>query len=555
MAGGTGVTVQTSDGGSTWVRGPLPHGVAAVTAISCGSPTDCYAEAQPEASRSASSKPVILKSTDAGEKWKVLPTTPEVAGMKRGATLWCFGNATCWLEGSTISAGRSSGRGTFPFWKTTDGGATWTQSTSPTPKQPPWTCHTTDSGHQTCSGRAAIGLAATYSDASCATATECYVAGTNGVDVTHDGGRSWSPTTPTTLFSPRWLYASGTALMAVEETGGLQIDVSFDEGGEWQPSTVPFSIGPVSSIACFSNDSCLAISIPRLFVGSLQTHQWHAETIDGAEPVSGQISCLATNWCAVVVATPDRSNHLAWSNNAGATWTISSGQMPPATQNGFTLHCWIRTHCIAVDTYPANFHVRVTTNGGASWTLAEAPTDLGIPSCYSTNGCIARVVNTGSTPAAPNALTMASSVNGGEQWKTTTGPPGQALSFTPTCSPAGICWLLQQSAPDHPVLYRSLDDGNSWAPTDLTGYFIFPPSMACDTAGRCVAIGGRLTKMSDVDLMTTTNGGQSWVAHQTAGAAPNLADVSCFTTAPCVDLGTTRKSAPALSLNVLSGPS
>ena len=156
--------VATDDGGATWARQALPGGIAALSAVSCGSTTRCWAAG-------AICRRDRGRTTNAGRTWTradfprtlaldgiscvgddllprvgpgfVMPSTAAVLATDDGglswpaqavppglARLWAV---TCPSDRDCQAVGESHGQGDGAAIGTTDGGASWVTEPLPAP--------------------------------------------------------------------------------------------------------------------------------------------------------------------------------------------------------------------------------------------------------------------------------------------------------------------------------------------------------------------------------------------------------------------------------------
>ena len=67
----------------------------------------------------------------------------------------------------------------------------------------------------------------------------------------------------------------------------------------------------------------------------------------------------------------------------------------------------------------------------------------------------------------------------------------------------------------------------------------FLNAIACPTSVNCVVVGGGIKARggSDQDILTTSDGGQTWIPRPVPAAVTGLDAVSCSTTVSCVAVG------------------
>lgn len=124
----------TTDAGHTWSRATPPAGVVGLSALSCLQISTCYAigglgtSSQGVTSTSGS---VVIKSTDGGVKW----TTGKTLGDDNPIRITCPLASSCYIVGygSTPngSYGNQGGSSALVLFSS-NGGASWTQQTTPT---------------------------------------------------------------------------------------------------------------------------------------------------------------------------------------------------------------------------------------------------------------------------------------------------------------------------------------------------------------------------------------------------------------------------------------
>jgi hypothetical protein len=324
----TGSTYVSHDGGATWVPVTLPAGVAAATPVSCVSATWCAAGGgllDPASGDPAAKKemrdPELLVTTDGGGTWTVypLPIPPDVqqlpayGALPAETTYWpaivdavdCTAVDVCNVMAHVLNSDTDSSGlipDTLVFLRTTDGGATWSQTDLPERASEAGyevqvpdgnqgsvacptasTCivvsllggfggdgvvdawRTTDSGASWVETQVS-GTESIFPGISCPEVDDCWL--TDGTDALHsaDGGATWSTVTlpavqPLSdgLPGPGWQSISCTSVTTCF-IGGQGIDVTTDSGQSWAPVTVPPRVGDVQSVSCQDEGACVALA-------------------------------------------------------------------------------------------------------------------------------------------------------------------------------------------------------------------------------------------------------------------------------------------------------
>jgi hypothetical protein len=161
----------TTDGGSTWTSSAAPAGLTALWTLRCDGGGNCIGLVPTGTVQASSAESIAaIRSSDWGRSWTTtsspMPFGAGILLMECGDTLHCL-LAFPADEGTTFDVGRTS-----------DGGQTWTTTAAP-------------------SGWPAIAISL-----SCADGEDCYLSASDStqggyaspaLEVTHDGGASWSP--------------------------------------------------------------------------------------------------------------------------------------------------------------------------------------------------------------------------------------------------------------------------------------------------------------------------------------------------------------------------
>ncbi len=136
---GTGAVLGSADGGSSWTSEGLPSGVGPLFAVSFPSATDGWAGGETAATGSsgAGGAGMLVHTTDGGTAWQVAPvevrtsTGPEPAPVDPVSGVSFVGTSDGWI----VTEGQVSGGSTCPtdaaILATTNGGKTWEFQTVP----------------------------------------------------------------------------------------------------------------------------------------------------------------------------------------------------------------------------------------------------------------------------------------------------------------------------------------------------------------------------------------------------------------------------------------
>jgi photosystem II stability/assembly factor-like uncharacterized protein len=343
------------------IASPVPASAAsmpltAVTTVSCGSKTHCWAGAT-YAKGSA-----IIATANRGATWSVEYTTSRFDAI---AGLDCTSATHC------VAIGYRDEGSSAAFLETTDGGKVWSTHASP----------------------GSLVLAETLS---CANGSDCWAIGlaANRLDaaVAHstDGGRTWAsesiPALQTAMNSPFGIScASSTDCLATGEAA-----LTTTNGGKtWRKNTVPDGV-PLGPVACPSTTDCFAVfdvtsAVPSneetfVFDSTDGGKTWkdvlsHPRHVAGL----GGISCSSRATCVAVGYgyTPrrngtDRLYGLSeFTSTGGKHWTESK-----LAQARYLLadSCVAKTRdCLAGGVVGARATILKSANDGATWTSEPLP--------------------------------------------------------------------------------------------------------------------------------------------------------------------------------------
>jgi photosystem II stability/assembly factor-like uncharacterized protein len=241
-------------------------------------------------------------------------------------------------------------------------------------------------------------------------------AGTSPVVIrTTDGGATWTDATGNLQSGDLYCVEAVGAASAWVGTGSGAIYATTDGGKSWAVQTYPGTQSPfIDGIRFFDGKNGFALGDPA----SGQSRYIVLKTTDGG-----------TTWAHLPAEPAGVSGEAGWNNSF--CWTDP-------------LHGWFGTN---------QDKVWRTTDGGASWT--SSPT--GSPNAY---GVAFRDASNGL--AVHSNGSVARTVNGGATWSPATSPTN--LGLVPVAFPRGTgsAWTS-----DGGGVYRTLDQGQSWSAQTL----------------------------------------------------------------------------------------
>ncbi|MGH7706011.1 MAG: putative Ig domain-containing protein, partial [Candidatus Dormibacteria bacterium] len=301
---------------------------------------------------------------------------------------------------------------------------------------------------------------AVYNDATCPSASDCYVVGTaqghGVVTLTSDGGHKWSTQRVSGSGGLTSISCSSASDCHVGGSGkgGAQIFASTNSGRSWSKESPPPGASQVGSVACPSAEVCLAVAMLPHAIGF-----------------------------GVVFATTDSGSK--WKRVAAPGEVLTSVRcLDPA-------HCWV-----------AGPGVYFTSNLGHSW-QREAPPQPPQPAYGIGNVYYSSLIDVefqserdgwavGGDQCGGEGVTQCPgaafhTTNGGASW--TVSPPSLELSFGWQVTCQGASCLMVTQAFQASQLYTTSDSGSHWS--ELFEHQGPINALACTPAhSLCVLAGG-----------------------------------------------------------------
>jgi photosystem II stability/assembly factor-like uncharacterized protein len=341
----SGLLATTTDGGTHW-RTDNTLSNANVTNVSCPTAGTCFATTDTSA---------ILRSTDTGGDWAV-----QFGGNFSPGPSFSYGAAGSYDAISCPSATACFAVGGYGYVvATTTGGAAWRKS-------------------------APQGTTDVLLSISCPGASDCYAAGISpgldpgGIEVTHDGGNTWTKHGLIGADSADAMSCpSTTTCFAVGWPGAIYQTV--DGGTTWTPEPNALTGADVSleSVSCVSSTACTAVGTSGVVLATSDGVTWNGQTSTN-QNLWG-VTCTSTDFCVAV-------------GDNGTAIVLSSGfwrSSPTGTTNALTsVSCPTADQCFAVGNAGI---VLVTANQGASWSAQSSGVTynlLGL-SCVQAGECLA----------------------------------------------------------------------------------------------------------------------------------------------------------------------
>jgi hypothetical protein len=400
--------------------------------------------------------------------------------------------------------------------------------------------------------------------------------------------------------------AAVVVLAAAAVAGWLTYGPRAGSGGTsalaWTAVTAPLpadaaggkeKFGWLRGVACPAVGSCVAVG----FYNSGRSDSPLIDTLSHGAWVASSHVAGVTNSLFLGVACPPQGPCVAVGSHAtdtgvgpaaatlsDGTWTISALPLPPGAGPSDAadlnaIDCPAPGTCVAIGDDNESGHARpfIETLSGGNWTAAWAPLPAGAApasatgaglsgvACPGTGSCVAVG---GYTERGGNTATALIDTLAGGQWTAAAAPlpadavAGQFASLSGVSCPApGSCVAVgsytQRSGPR--FLAETLS-GGTWnaaappLPADASGSqksLTLLDSVACQTLGRCVAVGSYGVGSATVDGAIDTWSGGTWTAATAplpGGAATTdqlvlVSQVVCPASGACIGVGKYRADA------------
>ncbi len=268
----------------------------------------------------------------------------------------------------------------------------------------------------------------------------------------------------------------------------------------------------------------------------------------------GAVSCANARRCwAVGVAGPNpvsptgKTTVIVATTNGGITWRgqhVVGGSTPQLSG----ISCPTKTECMAVGSngasLPGSGVVVTTTDAGAAWSLATAPTNaLTVMSvaCATPIDCTA-IVSDGA------ATWSAHSIDFGRSWQQEGALPSLFLpGHDLTCIAGDSClvagYVPTSNGHGQGAVALSTDGGHTWAPATVPPGVGLLQSATCSAATQCLAAGTTNSTVSDVvpakgQILHSADGGHTWQSLAAPVPVDDVFGITCPSSKQCALVGT-----------------
>ena len=331
-------------------------------------------------------------------------------------------------------------------------------------------------------------------------------------------------------------------------SGGVRlsaVEVTNDGGRTWTPSKLPVSL--------------LGLAVP--WFGQTRIACANARTC-AILGVAGSVRCSDSSSCTVGNASATFEE----TTDGGKSWTVHGGPSGLSLVGVSAMTCPSASTCLAVAEGYSAAATYATTDGGRTWTTEQMPTDF-VPhdlQCSSTANCVVSgfYQPDGGSQTTPKG-TVLYTRDGGTTWRTALLASGLGSVGTVSCATANDC-LATFSAIDGQgsEVLASTDGGEIWTSVPASG---LPEgvvlSTACQAAAQCWVAGATHAQISADGLATlagsaaflasTTDGGRTWHSTSAPDRVSLVESLSCPSTAKCYALAFAKPAGTAFISVVL----
>jgi photosystem II stability/assembly factor-like uncharacterized protein len=352
------------------------------------------------------------------------------------------------------------------------------------------------------------------------------------------------------------------ALIALAGTGllgAVESEAAGAEATQVAGPALPAALqSPLNSVYCSSPQSCLAIGSSFAATTSDGGRSWASHPMSHAGMGFDELACPTPEICMAIGPYQDVIRNrkaktetfraaIAKTTDGGRTWTMAA-PLPKGVGRALdAISCATRSYCVlagsslSVDGVPTVGYALATTNLGRSWRHLKIPRGDVLPgiTCEMPGHCVAVAEGTFDHIATTN--------DGGSTWRQSSGliraPPDFVSS--PTCIGLTRCYIVgwsyqEENLPPVASIIQT-DDGGRTSIND-----VLPPNtsvlsqISCASAADCVAAGGGWNHAGGSgppDLLTTSNGGTTWVARSLPASIIDINGISCPTVTWCMMVG------------------
>ena len=308
------------------------------------------------------------------------------------------------------------------------------------------------------------------------------------------------------------------------------VEVTNDGGRTWTSSKLPVAL--------------LGLDVPLLGQTRIVCASARTCAILG---LSGSVSCSDASSCSI----SNPSATFEETTDGGRSWIAHAGPPGLKSLLGVSaVACPSASTCVAVADGYGSAASYATTDGGESWTTEQLPTDF-VPhdlQCTSTANCV--VTGFYQSPGGSQttaAGTVLYTTDGGTTWTTASLPSGLGSLGTVSCATATDCLATFNAADGQgSEVLASTDGGTSWSSLPASGLPGVVLSTVCPAAAQCWAAGVTDAQVSAAGvtieagaaalLASTSNGGQTWQSTAAPGGVSLVASLSCPGATKCYAL-------------------
>jgi photosystem II stability/assembly factor-like uncharacterized protein len=302
---------------------------------------------------------------------------------------------------------------------------------------------------------------------------------------------------------------------------------------------------------------------------------WRPSTLPVTLALPPSLACVDADTCAILGIDGSGDATFLETTDGGRTWSSHAGPNELTSLNGpLQLACKTPLSCLAVaspgavspDGPPGHASAFITDDGGSTWSTSSLPAGFMPTSlqCTSAEICVAsgNSMSPGETPSTAHGMILYTT-DGGSNWlgaalpsvRGVFGPFGPFGPFgSLSCGDTGNCLATGFGVRGSPIeVLSSTDGGKTWAATDTAG---LPQgavmSLSCPAAADCWETGAQYGSGESqvIDLHTaagfaasTSDSGKTWQEAELPQGVGAVLDISCPNNSSCYALALQRVKA------------
>ena len=471
---------RSSTFGRTWSKGRLPHGVTAVSGLSCPTAKACFVVGATKAA------PVVMTTVDGGSDW----TLKHLRSSLAMTAISCASPAFCVAVGTDVAL------------RTSNAGKNWSVRHLPS-------------------------RAGALTAVACSSARSCMAVGyyfgqkchypicpSGTVITSRNGGQTWSLSAVPKAYDVQFrgvacparadCYVVGAIFGATGYASDGEIIKTTNAGRSWSKRADPSAEQGLDAVACIGPRRCWVVGSELVNLGN---------GTDDADSTDVGLSTILA------------------STNRGNSWTEQA--LPASHEYSLeALDCPTESNCIAAGWSAADTDTTVLVASSAgksrdSKRLTDDPDPISSLSCPRGSDRYCWAIGGGSSRNGNDNVAgsdIDASSDGGKTWTLQSDRRGIVLDGI-SCPTRTTCWAVGGAGPSFtPRLLVTDNGGRDWKSTAIPGQTkaMNVDTVDCISELHCVLLGetyNPATQSAVGVILSTEDGGASWSAHSVPGDA------------------------------------